>query len=631
MERAARIFAIRVLLLHALAFVLLLILTGIGVRNAYRRAQEQAIDQAGMRQQLVAQQTARGIENYFQSVLDNIQLLTRSEMQDVGPLLPGRLPHNPRPDGPPGPIPDLLEARRDRAEAAGEPPPAERAVGGSILKAVWKQIESRASHLIAVRVNDEAIVDSQQRAGFPACDRLVPSIVTTLSDDAVQGISNRLEVDDFAFSLVWVRFSSSEPLFVVAVIPLDLVGRQFIDPLNDQRQGVGAALYDGKTVVVRAMDPAMIGVNLEKDAVTPGFRKLVGAQRARPTGGIERVENVEFSRGQVIERGVVALEPVRLGSEAIWFVSVGSTIADASGLVEEIFAGTFFWAPILLLVFTAVMVSTALTLIRSRTRLERFRHDMLTNEIAQARQIQLSWLPKAQFHGRGLHVFAMNEPASHVSGDFYNYFPLRDGREVVVIGDVTGHGLAAAFLMATTQMLIRATLTRTGDAVGTLNEVNHELCNQAFSGQFVTLLLVVIDQESGTLEVINAGHPPPILVDDGKVEMLKTKPQLVLGVEGETKYYVQHFPLPDIECTILLYTDGIVECRNEAGQRYSMEKLCEALDGASEVPETLMARVMEIVDDFRGREPLTDDATAVAMRITAAETPTQASFAAAQV
>jgi serine phosphatase RsbU (regulator of sigma subunit) len=602
MEHAARIFAIRVLLLHVLAFVLLLILTGIGVRNAYQRAQEQAIDQAGMRQQLVAQQTARGIENYFNSVLDNIRLLTSSRLRD-------------------------LSAPATQTMAR----PAQQAAAASFLDAVWQQIEPRASHLLAIRTQDGAIVRSQQRPDAIDASQLLAPIQKELASHGAWGVSNRIDIDGFACSLVWILVEDDAPFAVVAVLPLKQLGTQFFDSLTEAKQNIGAALYDNNSVVVHAWDASLIGVNMGQESLAPEFRRMVKLYAARPAGGVERIENVEFVKGQFIERGIVAFEPIKLSPECTWYVSVGSTYADAGGLVNEIFAGTLFWAPILLVVFTGVMVSTAITLIRSRSRLERFRHQMLTNELAQARQIQLSWLPKTRFQGRGLDVFAMNAPASHVSGDFYNYFPLRDGREAVVIGDVTGHGLAAAFLMATTQMLIRSTLTRTGDLVATLNEVNHELCNQAFSGQFVTLLLVVIDQESASIEVINAGHPPPIIVDDGKTELLKTKPQLVLGVEGDTRYYVQRFPLPDLECTILLYTDGIVECRNPRGDRFSMESLRAELEGASELPEELMTRVMQIVDLFRAGEALTDDATAVAMRITSVESTAIPTFAAARV
>ena len=621
MERAARLFAIRVLLLHALAFVLLLILTGIGVRNAYLRAQEQAIVQAGLRQQLVAKQTSRGIESYFHAVLDNIHLLTRSELKELVPLLTARQRQGTRGDDTAaGNLRDRLASR-----------PGERLIASSFLDAVWKQIEPRASHLIAIRLDEKAIAHSAQRNGVPEAQALLGPILGQLNNADESGISNRLVVDGFAFSLVWVRFSAEAPLVVAAIIPLDEMGGKFFDSMGDSKQNIGAALYDGKSVVIHAWDRSLVGVNTEQEAITPDFRKLVRVHMARPTGEVERIENIEFAKGQMIQRGVVAFEPVKLTDKTVWYVSVGSTLADAGGLVNEIFAGTLFWAPILLLTFAGVMVSTAVTLIRSRSKLERYRHQMLTNELAQARQIQLSWLPSTSFKGRGLDVFAMNTPASHVSGDFYNYFPLPDGREAVVIGDVTGHGLAAAFLMATTQLLVRATLTRTGDAVATLNEVNRELCGQAFSGQFVTLLLVVIDPESATIDVINAGHPPPIIVDDGKAVLLETRPQLVLGVEGDIVYEVQRFPLPDTQCTILLYTDGIVECRAENGERYSMEQLTAALEGASESPEVLMNRVMQIVDDFRGKEPLTDDATALAMRITSVAKAAEANFVVARV
>src|SRR5262249_30578646 len=149
-------------------------------------------------------------------------------------------------------------------------------------------------------------------------------------------------------------------------------------------------------------------------------------------------------------------------------------------------------------------------LIRSRVRLERTRHEILTRELEQARQIQLAWLPDLKSVPSGLEVSAANLPASHISGDFYNWFKLpvptgaTGGREVekvaIVIGDVTGHGMAAAFLMATTQLLVRMTLSRYQDPGRCLFEVNRQLCTQGFQGQFVTMLVIVLDPAANTLE-----------------------------------------------------------------------------------------------------------------------------------
>ena len=118
------------------------------------------------------------------------------------------------------------------------------------------------------------------------------------------------------------------------------------------------------------------------------------------------------------------------------------------------------WAAVMVAAITVVLISSAIQLIRGRSRLETLRTEMIDRELREARQIQLMWLPRDTTHqpGEQIEIAAENLPASHISGDFYNFFDLPDGRTALVIGDVTGHGLVAAFLMATTQLLVRTTL-----------------------------------------------------------------------------------------------------------------------------------------------------------------------------
>src|SRR5205814_3971727 len=149
----------------------------------------------------------------------------------------------------------------------------------------------------------------------------------------------------------------------------------------------------------------------------------------------------------------------------------------------------------------------------------------------QAREIQLNWLPEQPCSMQLLDLAAINTPASHVSGDFYNWFELPDGRVVVTIGDVTGHGMAAAFLMATPQLLVRTTMPRLNDPGLCLEEVNRQLCTMVFSGQFVTMLLLVLDLEHNQIEVATAGHPPPLVGEGEAFRELRVDPQLVLGIE----------------------------------------------------------------------------------------------------
>src|SRR5262249_15515796 len=150
---------------------------------------------------------------------------------------------------------------------------------------------------------------------------------------------------------------------------------------------------------------------------------------------------------------------------------------------------------------TIILVSNSTQAIRGRLRLARVQRETLERELEQARQIQLMWLPEQQQIHVPLDIAAANRPASHVSGDFYNWFELHDGRVCVVIGDVTGHGLPAAFLMSTTQLLVRTLMTRVADPGAALTEANRLLCTHVFSGQFVTLLVVVVDLKTSSIEL----------------------------------------------------------------------------------------------------------------------------------
>ena len=665
MTESTRLFAVRVLLLHGLAFLALLIITLAGVWSAYVRAQHQSADDAGGRLQVVAQQTARGIESYYSSILENIHLITREELASVlpspppdfrrrgpvpttgsTPLAPAgllrshglaarereadrtigpaitsvRVPFAPDEREPANGGPRSPLGFRDREpERVGTSGPATRGTGDfrgrerSFLSAVWRQIESRATHLIAVRSDTGRLVRVEQRPdSLPAADLLAPAAEWLASANA-SPVSDRYEVSGFAYTLLGVNFATNESLKIVAVVPLDEIGARFIDAVRDRRQTIGAALIDDHSTILYATDRTMIGTNLERDAVDPAVKRRVRLNRAA-TGGFNRIDSIELQGGRRTEQAILASDPVHLLGGKSWTVSVNAPLDDVGGVVNEIFRDTLFWAPIVVTLFAGVLVSTAVTLIRIRSRLERVRHQAIDNELIQARQIQLSWLPKTRFDGRGLHIAAINEPASHVSGDFYNYFTLPDGRVALVIGDVTGHGMAAAFLMATTQLIVRLILNRTKDLALTLNETNRVLCEQVYSGQFVTLQVIVLDRANGTLDIVNAGHPPPIRLAGGVAEYLPTQPQIVLGVDDESDYFVETFAMP-VETSLLLYTDGVIECRNARGDRFSMQLLLDALNGAPGDSQLLLARVTEIVNTFRGAEPLADDTTAVAVQL----------------
>jgi sigma-B regulation protein RsbU (phosphoserine phosphatase) len=274
------------------------------------------------------------------------------------------------------------------------------------------------------------------------------------------------------------------------------------------------------------------------------------------------------------------------------------------------------WAIFLLIATTAILMSTSVQMIRSRVRMERVKHEILTRELTQARKIQLAWLPRNEDDPPHIDLSAINKPASHISGDFYNWFELEGGKVCVVIGDVTGHGMAAAFLMATTQLLVRMVMPRAGTPGKCMEFINRQLCRQIFSGQFVTMLIIVIDRDHQKIEITTAGHPPPLLGAGGTFRPLRIEPQLVLGVDADTTYPTETFEIPDA-AAMVLYTDGLVDAASPTGERYTAEGLQRALASVGEAGDAaaLADRIVAAVDQFRGTRPLDDDLTLVTVQL----------------
>ena len=212
-------------------------------------------------------------------------------------------------------------------------------------------------------------------------------------------------------------------------------------------------------------------------------------------------------------------------------------------------------------------------------------------------------------------VAAVNQPASHISGDFYNWFELPDGRQVVVIGDVTGHGMAAAFLMATTQLLVRNTMATVpdpgpchgrGQPPALHPDVQRPVRHHDDHGPG--------PQQRGHMDVATAGHPAPLISEGGPFRELHAEAQLALGIDRTIHYPTQRFDLP-ARASILLYTDGVVDAQASTGERYSTELLLHALYGRFANAQQLVDTVVRAVNEFRAGKELDDDLTLVAIQL----------------
>jgi serine phosphatase RsbU (regulator of sigma subunit) len=369
-------------------------------------------------------------------------------------------------------------------------------------------------------------------------------------------------------------------------------------------------------------DGSMIGRSLMDDATDPRVRAIARQYIGQGKSGTEVFDDTVTVGQTVLNRAITSINPIELPQQKRWWLVISSGLNDVDRIVNTLFRKAVFFGVFVVASMTAILVSTSTQLIRSRARLERVRHELLTKELDQARAIQLAWLPQKRCRLRDIDVAATNEPASHISGDFYNWFELPDGRTVVTIGDVTGHGIAAAFLMSTTQLMVRTIMTRVGDPGRCLEEVNHHLCVQMFNGQFVTMLILVIDCERGEVLAASAGHAGPLVSEGESFEPMPVQPQLVLGVEESMTYPTQRFPISP-GASLLLYTDGVIDVQNPAGERFGDQRLHRSLNGRFDTAQDVLKAALDAVTDFRAGTELTDDLTFVAIQLQAAPARSQ--------
>ena len=202
--------------------------------------------------------------------------------------------------------------------------------------------------------------------------------------------------------------------------------------------------------------------------------------------------------------------------------------------------------------------------------------ELIEGELRVARDIQMSIIPKIfpPFPERPeFDVFAVLEPAKEVGGDLYDFFLLDDDHLCFTVGDVSGKGVPASLYMAVTKTLIKAKADIKLSPDEILYQVNNELCEDNDSGMFVTEFLGILTISTGELVFSNGGHNNPYLRRrNGEVAPLPKAPGVALGVMEDFEYFCASVQL-EAGDSLVLYTDGVTEAMNPAGDLLREERL----------------------------------------------------------
>ncbi len=272
-------------------------------------------------------------------------------------------------------------------------------------------------------------------------------------------------------------------------------------------------------------------------------------------------------------------------------------------------------------ILSTVASQTAMSIELTRLHNERVKRVKLERELELARQVQHSFLPLDYPRISGYRFWAHYQAANEVGGDFYDYLELPNGRWAVVLGDVAGKGIPAALMMAKISAWCKLALLGTpSDLAKVMTAVNNEVCGAQGGIRFITLAVCIIDPATHLMTVASAGHMSPIVrradgvLDEPADDDVRGLP---LGVVVDYHYETARTQIGPGDC-VLVYSDGLNEASNPAGELYSISRIHRHLESSGARDPADLGK--SLLDDIRlhaaRREQFDDMSLVVFGRVT---------------
>ncbi|WP_243358524.1 PP2C family protein-serine/threonine phosphatase [Fundidesulfovibrio terrae] len=270
--------------------------------------------------------------------------------------------------------------------------------------------------------------------------------------------------------------------------------------------------------------------------------------------------------------------------------------------------------------FTIIAAQASIAIDNARLHQAMLAKQRMEFELSIAASIQHDFMPHSPPCVPGFELAGTSVSCDSTGGDYYDYLPHPDPACTglsVAVGDVSGHGIPAALLMASARALIRARASQPGMLGEMLSDVNRLMSRDTGqSGRFMTLFWLALDPASGTLAFVRAGHDPALVYNPRSDSFSELAGKgLPLGVEscyGYEQASRHGFEKGEV---IVIGTDGVWECRNAAGEMYGKDRLREAVAGSANLhARDILQACMDDVEAFRGKTPRQDDLTIVVLK-----------------
>lgn len=268
------------------------------------------------------------------------------------------------------------------------------------------------------------------------------------------------------------------------------------------------------------------------------------------------------------------------------------------------------FSPLKIDLLKAVAAQAAAAIENARLLDESLEAAALEKQVQLAADVQQRMIPHEPPRLPGVDLASIYVPCYELGGDFYDFIPLPDDNLGIAIADVSGKGVPASLIMASVRAFLRGQVDNVYYLYEVVHRINLMLCRDTKLGEFVTLFYGVLDARNLRFTYCNAGHPPALMLRDGKVTELSGD-NMVLGVNPEEPYKQFLVQLKKGDA-LLFYTDGVPDAANFNQERFGRQRLIDAFREAGDVSADITAQhVLWQLRKFVGIAKRTDDITMI--------------------
>lgn len=294
--------------------------------------------------------------------------------------------------------------------------------------------------------------------------------------------------------------------------------------------------------------------------------------------------------------------PVLHKDSAIAYVFVGGFAED-----DDMFNKVQF--------ITALTNVIAVAIENKRLFKQQMQQERLEREMELARRMQLTLVPESLPTKDFYELASIYKPHLSVGGDYFDFMEFEDGKIVFCVGDISGKGLAAALLMANFQAIFHTLVNKRSSLAEFVTNVNQALHRITKGDRFITFFVAEYDTTTRQLTYVNAGHNPPLIVNGGKLDLLKEGTTL-LGAFEELPFLDVGQVTIEKEALALIHTDGLTDIRDHSGEFLDHEFLQDFVEKHHHLSATAFNdSLIKMAEGFLGDEIYPDDFTVLTCKI----------------